>query len=92
VFVGLALEILAKVGVRKSDKRFGPLGDRLSFQIDHAVLRDYIHHVRAGSGNNVAVRQIEHNAAAAAGMTKILPAIWFSANLGSKIEPSGYVD
>src|SRR5271157_2998632 len=63
--VGLALELLAEVGVGYANQRLGPLGRGLPLQIDDAVLGHDIHHVRPWSRDDVAVREVHDDAAPA---------------------------
>src|SRR6185437_5285060 len=63
--VGFALEPLTEVGMCNAADRLCALGYGSSLQIDHAVLGDHIHHVRARRRDDVAGREVEHDAAAA---------------------------
>src|SRR4030095_1613347 len=65
VLVRLAFETLAKVRMRDADERPGAFGDRLPLQIDHPVLGDDEHDVGARRGHDVALRQAQHDPAAA---------------------------
>ena len=65
VLVRLAFETLAKVRMRDADQRLGAFGDGLPLQIDHPVLGDDEHDVRAGCGHDVALSQVQHDPAAA---------------------------
>src|SRR5580700_835522 len=49
----------------ESDERFGAFGDGLSLEIDHAIFGDDIHDVGARGGHDVALREVEHDPAAA---------------------------
>src|SRR5262245_49865123 len=65
MLVGLAFEALTEVGMRDPDERLSALSDRFPSQIHDAVLGDDVHDVGAWRGNDVARRQIQHDAAAA---------------------------
>src|SRR6266516_320153 len=45
VFVSLAFEFLAEIGMRETNDGLSAFGDRLPFQIDHAEFGDHIHNV-----------------------------------------------
>src|ERR1700732_603734 len=51
--------------MRDTDQRLGAFSDGLPLQIDHPVLGNYEHDVRAWCGHDVALSQVQHNPAAA---------------------------
>ena len=65
MFMRLTLKPFAEVGMGYRNKCLGPFGYRLSLQVHDAIFGDYIHHVSARRGDNVAWCQVQHNAAAA---------------------------
>ena len=71
MLIGLSLKILAEIRVSNRDERLSTLGDRFSFQVDHAVFGDDIHNGGAWRRDDVAWRQVEHDSAAALAMLAI---------------------
>ena len=51
--------------MREGDQSLGAFGNRSSLQVDHAVLGDDVHHVRARRRDDVAGREVEHDPALA---------------------------
>src|SRR5262245_13545950 len=65
MLVRLAFETFPEVRMRNANQGLGTFSDRFPLQIDEAVLRDDVHHVGAWRGDDVALRQVQHDAAAA---------------------------
>ena len=53
------------------DEGFGALGNGFSLQVDDAVFGDDVHHVGARRGDDVAGREVKHDAAAALALLAI---------------------
>ena len=65
MLVGVALEAVAKIRVRNCYQCHGAFRHGLSLEICHAVFSHNVHDVGARRGDDVARRQLEHDAAAA---------------------------
>src|SRR5882724_11771497 len=64
MFIGLALEALAKVRMRDGDQGKCALRHRLSLQVDHPEFRHDVHDVGTRRGDDVARGEFEDDAAA----------------------------
>src|SRR5579862_8698448 len=65
IFVGLPLEFFAEIGMSNADDRLSAFRYGFALKVDHAVLRDDIHRVRAWRGDDVAWGQARYDATAA---------------------------
>ncbi len=62
---GVALKPLPKIRMGEANQRLCPLGHRFAFEIHPALLGHDIHAVRAGRGDDIALREVHHDPALA---------------------------
>src|SRR6185312_11017237 len=65
ILVGLSLEFFAEIGMGNVDNHASALRYGFPLQVDHTVLGDDVHRVRAWRSDDVAWRQARYDAAAA---------------------------